>query len=60
MEQNDTRYLLELDHAELWNLTEIIQETIRTNDYEVVDTLEQKLIDLLYQQGKARTVVVAS
>jgi hypothetical protein len=48
---------LKLDQAEAWNLLEIYEETVRSGDYETIDTLEQKLIDAVYgtpdEQGVA-------
>lgn len=39
---------LKLEHHEAWNLLEIYEEMVRSGDYETVDTLEQKLIDVVY------------
>jgi hypothetical protein len=39
---------LTLDRAEAWNLLEIYEEMVRSGDYDTLDSLEQKLIDLVY------------
>lgn len=43
---------LTLNRAEAWNLLEIYEETIRSGDYATLDTLEQKLIDMVYGTPK--------
>jgi hypothetical protein len=46
---------LKLDQAEAWNLLEIYEETVRSGDYETIDTLEQKLIDAVYGTPEEQT-----